>query len=367
MTMRHLPTTFIALSVLAPAATAWAASRSGEDIYTASCASCHGSDGRGVPAAQTGLAIHPRDFTECKRAATEPDRDWESVIANGGPARAFHRVMPAFGEVLTEDERHAALVYVRGFCPDEGWPRGDLNFPRPLVTEKAFIEDEVVVSSAAAARSPHDVENVIVYEQRFLRRQMFEIRVPFSVIRDDNGTRQAGIGDVAFALKSALVASYQYQSILSVGLETAFPTGNQDKGLGTGVVVFEPFLAYGQGLPWDSFLQAQVGAGLPTKDAAGAENEVFAAGVLGTSFLAGGGYGRAFSPMIEAFAARELTSGAPTTLDLIPELQVSVSRRQHILACLGVRIPTLNRQDRVTQIMAYVLWDWFDGGLLEGW
>jgi hypothetical protein len=48
-------------------------------------------------------------------------------------------------------------------------------------------------------------------------------------------------------------------------------------------------------------------------------------------------------------------------------MQVSLSRRQHVLACLGAILPTLNRADRSPQIMAYLLWDWFDGGLLQGW
>jgi hypothetical protein len=364
--MRILPPTFLALLVLAAAAPARAAERSGEDIYTATCASCHGGDGRGAPAGVTGLSIRARDLTDCRRTAREPDQDWEAVIAEGGPARGFHRVMPAFGEVLSEDERHAAMVYARGFCADDAWPRGTLNFPRPLMAEKAFVEDEFVVSSAVGPRAPRNVESQLIYEQRFLKRQMFEIRVPFKVIQDDAGTRQAGIGDVGFALKSMVLASYQHGSVLSVGAEAFFPTGNKDKGLGKGVVVLEPFLAFGQELPWESFLQLHTGAELPVKEASGVENEGFAAAVLGTTFTSGR-YGRSFSPMVEVFAKRELTSDAVALVDLVPQLQVSLSRRQHILGCLGGQIPATNRDGRPTQLMAYVLWDWFDGGLLEGW
>lgn len=355
----------IALCSLAAAEAAWAA-RSGEDIYTATCASCHGSDGRGATAAQTGLPIQSLDFTDCGRTTAEADQDWEAVIAEGGPARGFHRLMPAFAELLDDDERHAALVYVRGFCPDDKWPRGDLNFPRPLVTEKAFIEDEFVVSSAVAARSPRNVSNVLIYEQRFLRRQMFEIKVPIGIVRDAGGTRRAGIGDVAVGAKSVLLASYGHGSILSVGGEVILPTGNRDKGLGKGVVLLEPFVVFGQALPWDSFLHTQVGAEIPTEAGEGAETEGFAAAVLGTTFTSGR-YGRSFSPMVETFAARELASGAVTVVDLVPQMQISLSRRQHILACIGGRIPAVHREGRATQIMAYVLWDWVDGGVLEGW
>ena len=34
---------------------------------------------------------------------------------------------------------------------------------------------------------------------------------------------------------------------------------------------------------------------------------------------------------------------------------------------LGVRIPATNTSGRPVQILVYLLWDWFDGGLRDGW
>jgi hypothetical protein len=354
------------LSLLLCVSPALGASRTGEDIYAATCASCHGSDGRGASPAQTALSVRPLDLTDCRRTNREPDRDWHAVIAEGGPARGFHRLMPAFGEVLPEEEQEVVLGYVRGFCADPVFPRGDLNFPRPLVTEKAFIEDEFVVSTAVDTRGPHNVDSKLVYEQRFLRRQQFEIIVPFSVAQMADGGREAGIGDVAAGMKSALVANHGTGTILSVAGEVVLPTGNEDKGFGKGVILFEPFIAFGQALPGESFLHLQAGAEIPTEESDGVEMEGFVRGALGTS-LTSGKFGRTFSPMVECVAVRELASGATTSLDIVPELQISLSRRQHILASLGASIPTLNREGRSVAAMAYVLWDWFDGGLLEGW
>jgi hypothetical protein len=48
-------------------------------------------------------------------------------------------------------------------------------------------------------------------------------------------------------------------------------------------------------------------------------------------------------------------------------MQVSLSRRQHILLNVGAQLPITQRAGRARQIVAYVLWDWFDGGLLDGW
>jgi len=352
--------------LLAAGRAALAAERSGEDIFATTCTSCHGSDGRGASAAQSGLSVRPLDFTDCRRTNREPDHDWHAVIAEGGPARGFHRMMPAFGEVLPAAEQEAVLDYVRGFCADKAFPRGDLNFPRPLVTEKAFVEDEFVVSAAMATQSPRNIDSKLVYEQRFLRRWQFEVMVPFGVARGADGSREAGIGDIAAGAKTVLVASRDTGTIVSIAGEAAIPTGNKDKGFGKGVVVFEPFLSLGQSLPLDFFLHVQTGAEIPAKETAGVESEGFVRTALGRS-LAWGKFGRSFTPMVEVVAFRELTGGASTSLDVVPQMQVSLSRRQHILCSLGASVPTMNREGRSTQAMLYVLWDWFDGGLFEAW
>ena len=71
--------------------------------------------------------------------------------------------------------------------------------------------------------------------------------------------------------------------------------------------------------------------------------------------------------MFEVLASRELVSGSDVTLDVVPQLQVSLNTRQHILLNVGVRVPVANKLDRKPQIVMYLLWDWFDGGFLDGW
>jgi hypothetical protein len=34
---------------------------------------------------------------------------------------------------------------------------------------------------------------------------------------------------------------------------------------------------------------------------------------------------------------------------------------------IGVRTPLNARSGRPTQLLVYFLWDWFDGGLRDGW
>ena len=60
-------------------------------------------------------------------------------------------------------------------------------------------------------------------------------------------------------------------------------------------------------------------------------------------------------------------AGAKTNCDLMPEFQVTLSKRQHVRFNAGVRIPATNTAGRPVQLMFYLLWDRQDGRLLEGW
>ncbi len=71
--------------------------------------------------------------------------------------------------------------------------------------------------------------------------------------------------------------------------------------------------------------------------------------------------------MLELLAARDLESGAATHWDLVPQMQVTLNKRQHLMINVGVRFPLNDRLGRSTQVITYFLWDWFDGGLRDGW
>jgi hypothetical protein len=71
--------------------------------------------------------------------------------------------------------------------------------------------------------------------------------------------------------------------------------------------------------------------------------------------------------MVEVIADREFASGEKVNWDIVPQVQVTLSRRQHIRANIGVRFPVNNTAGRSTQLIFYLLWDWFDGGLRDGW
>ena len=53
--------------------------------------------------------------------------------------------------------------------------------------------------------------------------------------------------------------------------------------------------------------------------------------------------------------------------DVVPQVQVTLSKLQHVMVAGGVRLPLNQREERPAQALVYLLWDWFDGGFLEFW
>lgn len=349
---------------------------SGKRLYDTACASCHGVDGAGMPRTAVGFEVPLPDFSDCAFASREPDADWAWVAHSGGPVRAFDRMMPAFGDALTMEEIQRVLDHVRTFCENDAWPRGELNLPRPMVTEKAYPEDEAVWTTTVAADGPGEVINEIVYERRIGARHMVEFVLPFGWRQRDvipapgseviGGTEWVGgPGDVAVGFKSAVFHSLRSGSILSLAGEVILPSGSEEKGLGKGTVVFEPFVAFGQILPANGFFQFQGGMEIPA-DLDKAEDELFWRATLGTSLAQPGG-GRTWSPMVEVLGKRELAEGEPTLWDVVPQLQVTLPTRQHVMLNVGLQLPLNRTDERSTVLMVYLLWDWFDGGLFDGW
>jgi mono/diheme cytochrome c family protein len=340
--------------------------RSGEQIYRAACAACHGPDGRGNPRTQVGFDTPLPDFTDCEFATPEAEADWFAIVRNGGPVRAFARRMPAFGGALADDEILRVVGYLRGMCGDRRWPPGDLNLPRALLTEKAYPENEALFVVSASRSDGASVSPAVVYERRLGARSQWEVVLPVSLQHGDGDAAWTrGIGDLAFAFKHVVFHDGGRGSIVSLGGELALPTGRRSTGAGNGTLVFEPFLSAGQAIGGNGFLQAHAGIELPG-DTAKAAREAFLRLALGRTFFEGG-FHREWSPIVELIAARPIESGARAEWDVVPQLQVSLSRRHHVLVNAGVQLPIANREGRGRSFHAYLLWDWFDGGFFSGW
>lgn len=351
----------------------WSSLRTGDQVFAAACATCHGARGRGVDRSIRGFEIDPPDFTDCKFTSREPKTDWVGIATEGGPLKGFSAMMPSFGKVLSRQQLEAAVDHAKGFCPQRRWPPGEFNLAKPLYTGKAFPEDEVALSVSATVNEPVSVMGKFVVAARVGARHQLEAVIEGgahqieTVYNDGTVSRRwgEGAGDIALAWKGVLWHSLPAGTIGSLSLDVFFPTGDEQDGLSDGIFKLEPALRIGQIVPYVGFIQLQGGAELST-DLDTAPHGVFWRAAVGHTFRRDG-YRRAFSPMVEILGSTELEDKAPVDWDIAPQLQIALSKRQHIRLGAGAKLPLTDFDERQIELKAYLIWDWYDGSLSEGW
>ncbi|MBN2344421.1 MAG: cytochrome c [Deltaproteobacteria bacterium] len=348
----------------------WQHLKDGRDVFLAACAACHGMDGAGNKQSSVAFETELPDFTDCNFTSREPAADWYQIARIGGPVRGFDPMMPAFGEALTPEQLESSITHIKSFCADDKWPDGVFNLPKALVTGKAYPEDEYMFLFSFTPGGLTEFQGKFVTEKRLGARHQLELAAPFvvkQIMREgsDESAWGEGVGDIALGYKLNLLASIRSLTIISLSTEVLLPTGDEYDEIGKGYFRFEPFITMGQIIPHVGFLQLQAGAELSTRPEKGA-HELFWRGTYGQSFSKDG-YGRTWSPMVEILGARELEDDANVEWHVVPEVQVTLNQRQHIMFCMGAKIPLTDFDSGDIQYMAYLLWDWFDGGFTEGW
>jgi mono/diheme cytochrome c family protein len=343
--------------------------KNGQKIYNGGCIACHGSEGKGAPMASTVFKrpdTFPQ-FTDCAGTTPEPNSAWKAVITHGGPSRGFSQIMPAFGDLLTDAEINDVIAYMRSLCKNvHHFPLGELNLPKALVTEKAFPENEILITTAASASGAPSWTTDIIDERTIIdARTQLETDVPVNYA-DQAHNWTAGFGDITLALKREMFSSLRTGSILSLQGGFLLPTGDSKRGFGAGTAQFEPFAAFDQLFKENTFLQTQLGADLPFETKV-APRSMYWRVAVGQAMAPDHMLGRLFSPMVEFLAVRDFTPGAKTTWDVLPEMQITISRRQHVRIGFGVREPLTNTAGRTPHVQFYLLWDRADGKLWQGW
>jgi mono/diheme cytochrome c family protein len=337
----------------------------GEYIFRNNCATCHGPDGKGSPQSVVGFDAPLPDFTDCSTNTPEPAGDWSSVIHRGGPIRGLDHHMPAFGDALSDDQIESVVKFLWTLCDNPAWPRGDLNFPRAFFTEKAFPESEAVWTTGVAMRGPKSIENELVYEHRIRQRSQYEITIPLEFTQTTPaGAWVKGLGDVEFALRRTFWASVEHTGIFAAGGAVTLPTGKDEVGVGEGATIWEPFAMFAKGLGSNGFVQLH-GGYMASSNRTNVENATYLRQAWGYTYAQDQGFGRAWTPMTEVIWEKE--KGGSSVVDLVPQMQVSLSKLQHILLSVGVTVPATNREGRHPALLTYFLWDWFDGGLTQFW
>ena len=130
----------------------------------------------------------------------------------------------------------------------------------------------------SSTKGDNAVGNQLVYERRLGARNQIEVIVPVDFHESEAAPGRGASAIVAFALRRTFFASMQSGTIAAAGAEVALPTGNEDKGLGNGYAIYEPFAMWGQMLPHNSYLQMHGGIEFPSDSSKGDQGSVPAHG-----------------------------------------------------------------------------------------
>src|SRR5207247_3574333 len=141
-------------------------------------------------------------------------------------------------------------------------------------------------------------------------------------VQDQKHTWYGGIGDATLGIKRVLFSNLNSGSIFSLQGSVLIPSGNRRRGFGSGTTTFETFAAFDQLFPTNTFIQTQFGADLPRHTDL-APQSIFFNTAIGQTFGTDHGLGRAWSPMMEFLAQRDLSHAAKTNWDVLPQLQVT--------------------------------------------
>jgi len=319
-------------------------------MWTAWCARCHAENGSGKVSEPT-VTVVPMDFTDCRVATPEPDADWERAIAKGGPGVGLSPEMPAFEDSLTPQQITLFVSHMRGLCTETGWPIGNTNFPRPILTEKAFPENEVVLLPAISHYSEETAPSITegsfkaIYERRFGKQSMVEIAVPL-VTTNSLLTRTSGLGDISIGLKHA--ASFTNSRIISVGLEVAFPTGDRFKAHGSGAIKIEPYLSAGF-LLGNWYWQSQLKPEISTNTVRARHHFVY------NTYI-----GRDTSPAPTTWTIGVELNGEDELVALTPQVRKGLTGTGALAASVGMMLPLNNREAQGMRWVGYLLWEYLE-------
>jgi cbb3-type cytochrome c oxidase subunit III len=309
----------------------------GAALYASWCKACHGADGRGVPAASTRLEVPPADLKDCKTSTAEVEERWIGIVTKGGAAFGLSLDMPAFGDAAAPEDIRAVVRYTRSLCGEDGWPPGELNFSRGFLVEKAYPENEVVLSSRGR-------DQEAIYERRVGKR--WQLEGALGTVLD---SLDRPFGGVTAAAKYNVWYDVRRRALASLGLEAAPPIGRAVRW------EIEPFVAFGWAPADAVVLQGEIVAAFE-------EGE----GLSAWSYRLGAGrpIGRVV-PMLEVDWTVPVQG--ERTLSLYTQWWVQLSRLGHVAASLGAELPAVGPEPRRPRLIAFVLWDYGDGSLFRGW
>jgi mono/diheme cytochrome c family protein len=330
----------------------------GAEIYQANCIACHGPAGKPDATLAQQLGVTPANFSDALFNSREPLSDWKLVVTEGGPALGFSDKMPAFGTTLSEADIDAVLAYIKTLPGTHDYPDGELNLFLPVRTKKAFPEDEWVWKQRYTSQDGDDAwKNTLEYEFRIGQRGQGIIEVTYE---DEGGKSEFGHFEPGF--KYVLQHDKDAGFILAAAAQVGVPL-NSDANW-----EFLPYLAFGKILNEAWTLQGSGRLKLDLEDSDNSSAELAA-----VVHWVDAPRPRSVFPGLELVAEVPFERGSgPDRKDavqwsIVPQARIGLNKRGNIALNAAVEWP-LNDRDRYDwRAYVYFIWDFADGGLLEGW
>ncbi len=97
-----------------------ALAESAGDNYHTYCVQCHGLSGKGNGVNIRDMSVQPRDHTGALGMGGLSDAHMFKAIKEGGAAVTKSTLMPPWSGVLTDEEIHDLVRYLRVLCNCEG-------------------------------------------------------------------------------------------------------------------------------------------------------------------------------------------------------------------------------------------------------
>ncbi len=331
----------------------------GGKLYAVACAACHGVDGSGLQPDHPNYDAfdpRPRDLTDPLFNSREPRADWFLVTKHGGPSLGLSDQMPGYGEAFSDDQIHAVIDFIKlGLVDASKYPPGDLNFPRPVRTIKAFPEDEALILtryvSGDTEFDPNQARQTLYFGKRFAKRWMFEVKGSRSVetgAPDDDYEGELGV-------KWAFYDDLDRMLLMAAGLEAEIPEDSDAEE------VWIPYYSVAKGLSEAVTFQGTLRSHLPGGSTDGGDLEV-----SGVFHFATSQWPRSVTPGVELILSTPFDSDEDVFASVLPQMLIGLSKSGHVSFALGAELP-LTETDWSYRMHAFLLWDFADGMFWSGW
>ncbi len=92
------------------------AAEKARDLYRNYCWQCHGMSGNGNGVNVRDMSVQPRDHTDAREMSARSDEELFKAIKEGGQAISKSVLMPPWDGVLSDEEIHSLVEYLRQLC-----------------------------------------------------------------------------------------------------------------------------------------------------------------------------------------------------------------------------------------------------------